>query len=103
MKNITFDRSTGTKRKPHNHLAGYVCERKSAHAKLPGYFAIFDKKTGGDWVTGTDGHRYGVLHIYPDEHAGCVITFTNLPSARAVMVEMATGGNIGDFGQHDLA
>lgn len=102
MKTIEFERASGTKRKPHNHLAGYVCERKSFHPKLPGYFCIFDKKNGGDWVTGTDGCRYGVLHIQPNEQAGCVITFTNLPSARAIMVEMATGGNIGDFGQNEL-
>lgn len=92
---------TKSKRKPHNDLAGYVCERKSFHPKLLGYFVIFDKNKGGEWVTGEDGNRYAVLHIKEDDTSGCVITFTSLPTARAVMVDMTQGGDIGDFGQHE--
>ena len=88
-------------RKPHNNLAGYVCERKSKHPKLPGHFAVFDKKNGGDWVTGTDGERWGVLHIKPDGEAGCVVCLTALPSARALMVDMAEGSDVADLGQHE--
>lgn len=88
-------------RKPHNGLAGYVCERKSHHPKLPGYFVIFDRDKGGDWVTGTDGSRWGVLHIKADDTSGCVITFTNLQAARDVLTLMCKGSNIGDFGQHE--
>lgn len=90
-------------RKPHNDLAGYVCERKSKHPKLPGHFAIFDKNKGGEWVTGSDGQRWGLLHIKPDGASGCVVCFTALPSARAVMVDMCNGSNVADFGQHDEA
>lgn len=98
---MTEDATERSRRKPHNDLAGYVCERKSHHPKLPGHFAIFDKNKGGDWVTGDDGNRWGLLHIKTDDTSGCVVCFTNLPSARAVMVEMCDGSNIADFGQHD--
>jgi hypothetical protein len=84
-------RAVKSKRKPHSDSLGYVCERKSHHPKLPGYFAIFDKNKGGDWVTGTDGNRWGLIHIKPDDTMGCVVCFPNLPSARAVMVEMCNG------------
>lgn len=50
-------------RKPHNNLSGYVCELKSKHPKLMGHFVIFDKNKGGDWVTGMDGQRYGLVYI----------------------------------------
>lgn len=88
-------------RKPHNDLAGYVCERKSKHPRLPGHFAIFDRDKGGDWVTGEDGQRWGVIHLKPDNTAGCVVTVSNLPSARAVMYDMADGGNVADLGQYE--
>lgn len=90
-----------SKRKPHNDLLGYVCERKSKHSKLPGHFAVFARDKGGDWVTGADGDRYAVAHIKPDDSMGCVVCMPNLPSARAVMYEMADGGNIADLGQHE--
>lgn len=92
-----------SRRKPHNDLAGYVCELKSKHPKLPGHFAIFDKKKGGEWVTGEDGQRYGLLHVRSDDTSGCVVCFSNLPSARAVMKDMANGSDIADFGQHELS
>lgn len=88
-------------RKPHNNLAGYVAERKSRHPKLPGYFAIFDRNKGGDWVTGSDGERYGVAHIQPDDSMGCVVCVSSMPTARAVMVDMAEGGNVADLGQYN--
>ncbi len=90
-------------RKPHNDLAGYVCERKSHHPKLPGYFIIFDRDKGGDWVTGTDGSRWGLLHSKPNNTSGCVVCFSNLPTARAIMKDMCAGSDIADFGQHEEA
>ena len=88
-------------RKPHNDLAGYVCELKSKHPKLPGHFVIFDKNKGGEWITGSDGLRYAVIHAKPDDTFGCLIGFSSLPSARGVMKEMCAGSDIGDFGQHE--
>lgn len=88
-------------RKPHNDLAGYVCERKSFHPKLPGYFVIFDKNNGGAWVTGSDGQRWAVAHLKADDSIGCLTTFSSLPSARSIMIDAATGGNTCDFGQHE--
>jgi hypothetical protein len=88
-------------RKPHNNLAGYVCELKSKHPKLPGHFAIFARDKGGDWVTGTGrDERYAVLHIKPDNTPGCYVTMPNLPCSREVMKDMAAGGNIADLGQY---
>jgi len=88
-------------RKPHNDLAGYVSERKSIHPRLPGHFAIFDRDKGGAWVTGEDGARWGVLHIKRDDTAGCVVTLSSLQSARGLMVDMARGSNVADFGQNE--
>jgi len=85
-------------RKPHNHLAGYVCELKSKHPKLPGHFVVFSRSKGGDWATGTDA-RYAVIHINGDK-AGCLVTLPNLPSARALMQDMAAGSDVADLGQH---
>jgi len=92
-----------SRRKPHNDLAGYVCELKSRHAKLPGHFVVFARDKGGDWVTGTDGDRYAVAHIKPDNTVGCIVCLHNLPTARAVMKDMAAGGNIADLGQYEEA
>lgn len=89
-------------RKPHNDLAGYVCELKSKHPKLPGHFAIFARDKGGDWVTGTDGDRYAVAHIKPDDAMGCLVCVQNLPTARAIMKDMASGSDIADLGQHEI-
>lgn len=87
-------------RKPHNDLAGYVCELKSRHPKLPGHFAIFARDKGGDWITGTDGDRYGVAHMKADDTVGCIVCMPNLPSARWLMKEMVSGSDVADFGQH---
>lgn len=87
-------------RKPHNNLAGYVCERKSKHPKLPGHFGIFDRNNGGAWVTGDDGLRWGVAHLKGDGTVGGVVTFSGLPSARALMLDMSQGSEAADFGQH---
>ena len=100
VKLLTYSTTMST-RKPHNDLAGYVCERKSKHPKLPGYFAVFDKNKGGDWVTGTDGERWGVLHIKPDGSAGCIVTLTQLKHARDLAVDMANGSDAADLGQHE--
>ena len=91
---------TMSTRKPHNHLAGYICELKSKHPKLPGHFGIFARDKGGDWATGVDGDRYAVVHLKPDGTLGNAVCLPNLPSAREVMKDIASGGNIADFGQH---
>jgi hypothetical protein len=88
-------------RKPHNDCEGYVCELKSKHPKLPGHFVIFDKNKGGDWVTGSDGGRYAVVHCKSDGTLGCLVTVPALPSARAIMKDMADGGNVADLGQYE--
>ncbi|RYD48786.1 MAG: hypothetical protein EOP85_02865 [Verrucomicrobiaceae bacterium] len=88
-------------RKPHNHLEGYVCELKSKHPKLPGHFGIFDKNKGGAWITGADGIRYGVAHLKSDNTVGGIVTVPNIISARDIMKDMAAGGDIADFGQHN--
>lgn len=87
-------------RKPHNDLAGYVAELRSHHPRLPGHFAIFARDKGGDWITGTDGDRYAVAHMRQDHTVGGIVCLPNLPSARAVMKDMAAGGNVADMGQH---
>lgn len=87
-------------RKPHNHLAGYVCELKSHHPKLPGHFVVFARDKGGGWVTGTDGDRYAVMHINGGQ-CGAMVCLPNLPSARAVMQDMAAGSNVADLSQHN--
>lgn len=92
-----------SKRKLFNDAAGYVCQLKSKHPKLPGYFVIFDRNKGGDWVTGSDGERYGVIHGRPDGTLGCVVTVPNMSSARALMKAMAAGSNVCDLGQYEQA
>lgn len=87
-------------RKPHNDLAGYVCELKSHHPKLAGHFVIFDKNKGGDWVTGEDGDRYGLMHLNGENNGG-IICFKSLPNARSIMKAMASGSDVGDFGQNE--
>lgn len=97
---IDSPESAQNKRKPHNNWLGYVTERKSRHPKLPGYFAIFDRDNGGDWVTGTDGERWGLLHIKTDNTCGGVCTFSSLPQARSFLYDAVDGGNVVDFGQN---
>lgn len=83
--NTTTDaRST---RKPHNHIAGYVCERKHP---LGGHLVIYDatkqslgdiEDLGGRWVVVWEGCP-SALHQY---NASSVIGpgFTNMPAARS--------------------
>lgn len=80
-------------RKPHNEDAGYVCELRSKHPKLPGHFVIYDAR-----VAGIDAdHRWVVMH-QPSTH---LVSIKTLAEAREVMREMAKGGNIVDLGQYD--
>lgn len=89
-----------SKRKPHNNIDGYVAELKSHHPKLPGYFAIFDRNKGATWMIGEDEPRYAVAHIRADNLFGSFVTLSSLPAARAVMKDMAAGGNTADLGQY---
>lgn len=84
----------GSKRKPHSDNAGYVCELKSRHPKLPGHFVVYDAtKTDLDQSSG----RWVCMH----EPSGYHICFDSQQSARDMMKHMAGGGNDGDFGQHE--
>lgn len=85
---------TVSKRKPHNGNAGYVCELKSKHPKLPGHFVVYDAAEAG---LCDEGGRWALVH----EPSGYLINFTNQKHARAMMKSMAAGGDDGDFGQHD--
>lgn len=85
-------------RKPHNNLAGYVCELKSKHPKLPGHIAIFRTHEAeldcGDC-------RWAVAHMPSDGNIGCFVGINSLQSARELMKDMAAGGNMADLGQHN--
>lgn len=83
-------------RKPHNGNAGYVCELKSRHPRLPGHFVIYDRDA--DPSPGIDAdYRWIVAH----EPSGHLISVASLKSARALMKDMANGSDVADFGQHD--
>jgi len=90
-------------RKPHNGNAGYVCELKSKHPKLPGHIVIYDRDA--DPSPGIDAdHRWIVMHhptnAAADSHLVAVPT---LKTARALMKDMANGGDTADLGQHEPA
>ena len=87
-----------SKRKPHNDLAGYICELKSHHPKLPGHIVIVDREKGGDWLEAPD--RYVVVHMNGDS-VGCFVSVPRLPAARLFMKDVAKGGDSLDLGQHD--
>lgn len=87
---------TTSTRKPHNGNAGYVCELKSKHPKLPGHFVIYDRDA--DPSPGIDAdHRWVVMH----EPSGHVVAVKSLRDARALMKSMAAGGNEADLGQYE--
>ena len=85
-------------RKPHSHLCGYVAERKSKHPKLPGHFVIYDRDANPSPGIDAD-HRWIVMHE-PSGHMVCV---PGLPAARAIMYDMAAGGDCADLGQYNEA
>jgi hypothetical protein len=81
-------------RKPHNGNAGYICERRSNHPKLPGHFVIYDRDA--DPSPGIDSDdRWIVVHEPSGHHVG----LATLSGARELMESMAAGGNDADFGQ----
>lgn len=84
-----------SKRKPHNNNVGYVCELKSKHPKLPGYFVIYDRDAGFDCDA---DYRWIVMH----EPSSCHVALPSLRSARDVMKHAAAGGDDVDFGQHEI-
>ena len=82
-------------RKPHRGNAGYVCERKSKHPKLPGHFVIYDRDASPSPGIDAD-HRWIVMHEPSSAH----VAVASLRSARELMKAMADGSNDADFGQH---
>lgn len=87
----------GTTRKPHNMNAGYVCELKSKHPKLPGHFVIYDRNADPGPDIDAD-YRWVLMHE-PSSH---FVSVETLASARALMKQMAAGSDAADFGQHDI-
>lgn len=87
---------TGGKRKPHNGNAGYVCELKSHHPKLPGHFVIYDRNAKPSPDIDAD-FRWVLMHEPSSYH----VAFKTLADARYAMKEMANGSNLCDMGQHD--
>lgn len=86
-------------RKPHNNTAGYVCERKSYHPRLPGHFVVIDHEKGGDWLD-SGGLRWSVVHFVGDR-GGCFVSSETKAGAIATMKEVAAGSDSVDFGQHE--
>ena len=87
-------------RKPHSGNAGYVSERVSKHPKLPGHFVIYDRN-----LAGIDAeHRWIVVHEPSRVGAAAHhVAMPNLPAARALMVAMARGEDVADFGQWETS
>lgn len=81
-------------RKPHMENDGYVTERKSKHPKLPGHFVVYDRENGFDCDA---DDRWIVMHEPSSAH----VSVPTLASARALMVDMANGEDMADFGQND--
>jgi hypothetical protein len=85
-----------SKRKPHNHLAGYVCERKHTNG---GHLVLFDAPLAGlddDW-----GRWVVVWMDGPDPvEQGDAIgpNFTNQREARAFIKHEASGPADFDWG-----
>lgn len=67
-------------RKPHNNVAGYVCELK---AKLGGHIVIYDRQRGGDWIDADQ--RWVVMH----EPSSLHVEVRTLAHARDVMKGVA--------------
>lgn len=87
------DEPAVSKRKPHNHIPGYVAERVSKHPKLPGHFVIYDRNKGFEIDA---DERWIVMHEPSSAH----IAVKTLAIARSIMYAAAEGGNEIDFGQN---
>ena len=74
----------GTKRKPHNHIAGYVCELK-CNAPQGGHVVIYDRHNGADWIDVDE--RWVVAH----EPSGLHMAVGSLRRARQDMKLAAAG------------
>lgn len=79
----------GSKRKPYNHLAGYVASRKSKHP-TGGHFVIYDRSKGFDCDT---DERWIVQH----EPSGRHVAVRTKDIATDIMKSMAGG-----YGDVDL-
>lgn len=66
------------KRKPHNHISGYVCERKH-NGPDAGHIVVYDRKNGADWIDGEE--RWVVMH----EPSSCHVTVPTKKVAIAIM------------------
>lgn len=86
-----------SKRKPHNDISGYVCERKSYHPKLPGHFVVIDRKNGGDWIHAES--RWVLMHM-DGQKCKCFVSVTDRKSATDLMKEIANGVDVVDLGQY---
>jgi len=84
-------------RKPHNQNAGYVCERKSSHPKLPGHFVIYDRDANPS--PGIDADDRWILMHEPSSYH---VSVRSLRLARELMSAMAAGGNDVDLGQNEV-
>lgn len=73
-------------RKPHNHIAGYVCELK---AFLGGHVVIYDRNAGFDF---DQPDRY-VVKMEPN---GACIPERSMPDARATMKHLASCSTAAD-------
>lgn len=82
-------------RKPHNDNAGYVCELKSKHPKLPGHFVIYDRDA--DPSPGIDADERWILMHEPSSHH---VAIGSLKHARELMKAAAAGSDVIDFGQN---
>lgn len=69
-------------RKPHNDIAGYVCELK---CKRPcgGHVVIYDRNNGADWIDGDE--RWVVMH----EPSSLHVAVSSLTQARSLMKDAA--------------
>lgn len=83
-------------RKPHSHLAGYVCELKSKHPKLPGHFVVYDRDA--DPSPGIDADNRWIVMHEPSSH---FVACHSQKVARELMKAMAAGSDDADFGQHN--
>jgi hypothetical protein len=78
-------------RKPHNDLAGYVCELK---AKLGGHIVILDRENGASDIDAD--YRWIVMHMPSTQH----IAVRSLAHARQIMKGVAKARSIDEACEH---
>lgn len=70
-------------RKPHNGIAGYVCELKCKRA-CGGHVVVYDRERGADWIDADE--RWVVMHEPSTLH----VAVSSLRHAREIMKDAAT-------------